>query len=126
MTTPLHTTEQVAALLGITPRSVRRLADHYSLGTLVTPRLRLYTTEDVATMRQHSTGKPGRPPRLSASLTAAADAALTDAEAAVADGDPDAAERFQRLAGHLDRLATHHAAERILTGDASDDPEQIA
>ena len=59
----LHTTDEVATLLGITPRSVRRLAAGHGIGTLITARTMVYTDEEVAMIASHSTGKPGRPPR---------------------------------------------------------------
>jgi hypothetical protein len=52
------TTAQVAAELGIHPSRVRRLAVSRGLGTKITERLWLFTSEDVEKMR---TREPGRP-----------------------------------------------------------------
>lgn len=63
MTISRLTSAQVAARLGIAPRTVRQLAAHHGIGTLVTPRLRLYSETDVRRLAAISTGKPGRPKR---------------------------------------------------------------
>ncbi|MCC6315813.1 MAG: helix-turn-helix domain-containing protein, partial [Thermomicrobiales bacterium] len=41
------TAHQVAARLGVSPRTVRNLAARHDIGSLVTGRLRLYTEADV-------------------------------------------------------------------------------
>lgn len=56
------TTTDVAARLGIDPSRVRRLAQTHGIGTKV-GRDWLFTEADVAAMQQHSTGKPGHPPK---------------------------------------------------------------
>lgn len=64
------------------------------------------------------------PPRLSASLTATAAAFEDDAAAAIRDGEPESAERLQRIAGHLRRLASTHRAAAAYQDDPSLDPPQ--
>lgn len=65
------------------------------------------------------------PPRLSASLSTTAMAFDEDAAAAIRDGQPESAERLQRIAGHLRRLAYTHRAAAEYQGDPSLDPPQI-
>lgn len=64
-------------------------------------------------------------PRLSMSLTAAADAADVEAAAAIADGQPEAAAGFQRIAGHMRRLAYTHRAAAAYQGKPALDPPQV-
>ena len=47
----IHTTNDVANALGVSPRRVQALAVELGLGTLLTGRFRVYTDEDVAAMR---------------------------------------------------------------------------
>lgn len=64
MTTPvILTTDQMATRLGISPRRVRKIAETYGIGSKLTDRMRVFAESDEARLRQHSTGKPGRPPR---------------------------------------------------------------
>lgn len=63
MTDKLLTTAQVAERLGAPERTIRDRAKRYGLGTLATPRLRLFTEADVARLRPHITGRRGRPKR---------------------------------------------------------------
>ena len=56
-----YTTAQVAALLNANQRTIQGIATLHNVGVMLTPRLRIYTDEDVATMRQLYRGKPGRP-----------------------------------------------------------------
>ena len=46
------TTAQVAALLNLSERQVRTLAQRRGVGTLLTPRQRVYTHADVALLRE--------------------------------------------------------------------------
>ena len=55
------TAHQVAEHLGISPRTVRNVAARQGIGTLVTPRARLYTPADVERLRPHIRGTVGRP-----------------------------------------------------------------
>jgi excisionase family DNA binding protein len=52
------TTADIARELGISPRLVRRLARQHQLGTLVTPRLRLFSAEDLERIRNRNR-RPG-------------------------------------------------------------------
>lgn len=57
----LYTTAAAARELGISPRLVRRLATQHNIGTLLNPRLRVFTADDIATMRARNR-RQGRPP----------------------------------------------------------------
>ena len=57
------TTDQAAQWLGVTPRAVRSLATRYTLGTLVTPRLRVFTAAEFERLKTISDGTRGRPKR---------------------------------------------------------------
>lgn len=118
--TDLATTAQAAATLGISPRTVRNLAKRYGLGFLLGPKALVFTQKDVIVMRQHSTGVPGRPAKLSESLTMAADAAEEEAREAIRDGDGESAKTTLRIAAHLTRLANTHRAS------GNDPVQQIA
>lgn len=56
-------TDVVAATLGISASRVRRLATTYAIGWRVGDRCWLFQSADTDRLRQHSTGKPGRPKR---------------------------------------------------------------
>lgn len=56
----LLTTEQVAAMLGVTPGRVRQLAQKRGAGWHVAHRVWLFTSEDVAALQVK--GRPGRRP----------------------------------------------------------------
>ena len=58
----LLTVQQAAAVLGINERNVRRLAQRYGLGWRI-GREWLFTSDDLAGLRERSTGRPGRPPK---------------------------------------------------------------
>ena len=61
----LITTDTAAKRLGVTPRAVRALATRYTLGTLVTPRLRVFTAAEFERLKTISDGTRGRPKRQS-------------------------------------------------------------
>ena len=58
----LITTTEAATRLGIDPSRVRRLAQKYDIGTKVGPRALVFSDDDLAKLRERSTGKAGRPP----------------------------------------------------------------
>lgn len=60
----MKTTAQVAELLGVAPRTIRDRADRYGLGAKITNRLLVFSDREIAILREHVTGKPGRPKRL--------------------------------------------------------------
>lgn len=62
--------------------------------------------------------------KLSDHLTAAADLARQRAAEALADGTPEDAERAERMAGHLERLAFNHRTAATYQGRPELDPEQ--
>jgi DNA-binding XRE family transcriptional regulator len=80
----------------------------------------------VPTAKMTTMLQPGkvRAARLSDSLSAAADLADANAAAAIADGDPESAERTMRISGHLRRLAGAH--QQMGETDTLADPVQIA
>lgn len=114
----LWTPAEVATRLRIHPSAVRRLSADYEIGTKVNKRMRVYSEEDVIVLQSHSTGKAGRPRKLSESLTTSAALAEERAEQSIREGDPKAAELDLTMAQHLRRLAGHHR-------DSSNDPEQV-
>lgn len=59
----LRSTTQAAAELGINPSAVRRMAATHEIGTKLGPRAWVFDDDDMARLRQRSTGKPGRPPK---------------------------------------------------------------
>jgi len=58
VTEPLYTTAEVARLLDVTEGRVRQLARAHHLGRTLSPRVRVFTTADVAAMRHER--RPGR------------------------------------------------------------------
>lgn len=58
----LYTTSQVAAELGVTRSAVQKLQERYGVGRKV-GRFLVYSPEDLAKLREISTGKRGRPRR---------------------------------------------------------------
>lgn len=101
---------EMAARLGIDRSRVYRLAERYNIGTKLDNGMRVYNEEDIVEMQRHSTGVPGRPVKLSDSLTLAADAAEERAREAIRDGDSESAKTTLRIAAHLTRLANTHRA----------------
>lgn len=59
--TGLLTAAQVAEQLGISTHRVAELARSRNVGTLITPRMRLFTAEDVEAMRERPVGRPAKP-----------------------------------------------------------------
>lgn len=114
------TPAEMAARLRISPSRVSRIAAQHDIGTKVNDRMRVYSEEDIVLMQRHSTGVPGRPARLSDSLTLAAAAADERAAQSIKAGNPEAAETTMKLADHIRRLAGTH---EDLGGDR--DPVQV-
>ena len=56
---PQYTTAEIAAKLDRDVRTIRMHATRYNLGTLITPRLRLFSDEDVAILEQIKERGPG-------------------------------------------------------------------
>lgn len=54
-----YTTAEIAALLDRNERTVRMHATRYNLGTLRTPRLRLFTEKDLEVLREIVERGPG-------------------------------------------------------------------
>lgn len=114
----LFTSAEAALRLGIHPSAVRQLSARYEIGTLLNRRMRVYTEEDIVMLQTHSTGKAGRPRKLSDALAAAANEAESRIARSIKDGDPKAAELDIKVSGHLRRLAGMHR-------DSGNDPEQV-
>jgi hypothetical protein len=58
---PQYTTRDVATMLNANQRTIQGIVRQYNIGVLFTRQLRLYTEDDIHTIRQHYRGKPGRP-----------------------------------------------------------------
>ena len=56
---PQYTTAEIAAKLDRDVRTIRMHATRYNLGTLITPRLRLFSDEDVAILQEIVERGPG-------------------------------------------------------------------
>ncbi|HVS75834.1 MAG TPA: hypothetical protein VHE11_02790 [Steroidobacteraceae bacterium] len=55
------TAAETAKQLGISPARLRRIAHDREIGTLLTPRLRVFSPADVEALRQIVRGRVGRP-----------------------------------------------------------------
>ena len=56
-----YTSQHLADLTGIDVTTIRRLAKNHNIGTLLNPRMRVYTHGDIALLRDKYQGGPGRP-----------------------------------------------------------------
>jgi len=62
--TEFSTTKQVADKIGRHPGHIRNVANWHNIGTLITPRMRVFTTEDVEKIRALCSVPPGRKKRV--------------------------------------------------------------
>lgn len=59
-----YTTKQIAQEIGRSQKHVQFVANFHNIGVLVTPRLRMYTSDDLEAIRKLCNGQPGRRKRV--------------------------------------------------------------